>query len=215
MTKIETGVLDDTAPRNEERTRLIPVSDISIAQGGKNVSLKEKKRQASSGDTMLDQHQASTLLIPISDISIARLIENINPSDENFFKYIPDSMLTDEQRDAKRRALEKEAKKYGKERSELLKEERASTEDEVDIYCPLAKLRNKENGAYEAQSVSAKVTNKIGETLMKPIGVMDRLVVTRLWGACQVQVEKNGENGIKVLPVIFKDREGKCGFFAC
>lgn len=167
MTKIETGVLSDTAPRNEERTRLIPISDISIP----------------------------------------RLIENINPTDENFFKYIPDSMLTDAQRNAKRRALEKEAKKYGRDLSELLEEEQTSTEDEVDFYCPLAKLRNATNTAYEAQSVSARSIGKVNDLLMKPIGAVDRFVIERLWGACQVQVEKDG--GAKIGTKENKEAAGK------
>ena len=181
MTKIETGVLGDTAPRNEERTRLIPVSDISIA----------------------------------------RLIENINPSDENFFKYVPDNLLTEEQRKAKRRALVREAKKYGKTIDELLEErgesdtaiEKKSKEskiDEVDVYCPLAKLRNDANTAYEAQSVSARVPNalrKTSEVLMKPIGAVDRFVIERLWGACQVQVQSKG--GAKVGTKENKTEAGK------
>ena len=207
LTKIETGVFSDTAPRSEERTRLIPVSDHGIAQDGTNVNPKEKKRQASSGDTILDQRQASTLLIPISDISIPRLIENINPSDENFFKYIPDSMLTDAQRGAKRRALEKEAKKYGRDLSEPMEEEQASTEDEVDVYCPLAKHRNATNTAYEAQSVSARTISKVNDLLMKPIGAVDRFVIERLWGACQVQIEKDG--GAKVGTEENKQAAGK------
>ena len=67
---------------------------------------------------------------------------------------------------------------------------------EVDKYCPLAKLRHTENTVVEAQSVMKKSTNKIVEVSMKPIGSFDRFVIDRLWGACQVQVEKNG--GAKV-----------------
>jgi len=180
------------------------------------------------GDTILDQRQASTRLIPVSDISIARLIENINPSDENFFKYVPDKLLTEEQRKAKRRALEREAKKYGKTLDELL-EERGESDvtiekalnvngksqkkkiDEVDVYCPLAKHRNAANTAYEAQSVSArrlgKRISKVNDLLMKPIGAVDRFVIERLWGACQAQVEKDG--GAKVGTKENKEAAGK------
>ena len=83
----------------------------------------------------------------------------------------------------------------------------ANGETEVDKYCPLAKQRNLDNVAYEAQSVSARVTNKIGEVMMLPVGKVDRFVVERLWGACQVQVEKNG--GAKVGTVENKTEAGK------
>ena len=71
LTKIEIGVMDDTALHKEERTRLIPISKYSIPQ----------------------------------------LIKKINPYDENFFKYIPDEFLSDAQKNSKRTALDKEAKK--------------------------------------------------------------------------------------------------------
>jgi len=74
LTKIETGVLDDTALNKEERTRLIPISKYSIPQ----------------------------------------FVQKINPKDENFFKYIPDEFLTEEQKAAKQRAIEKEKKKYAR-----------------------------------------------------------------------------------------------------
>lgn len=73
---------------------------------------------------------------------------------------------------------------------------------DVDAYSSLAKLRNYDNAAAEAQGVldsrakvlsgAANATNKVGDVLMAPIGMVDRFVVTRLFGACQVQVEKNG-----------------------
>ncbi len=73
---------------------------------------------------------------------------------------------------------------------------------DIDAYSSLAKLRNYDNVAAEAQGVldsrakvlsgAANATNKVGDVLMAPIGMVDRFVVTRLFGACQVQVEKNG-----------------------
>ena len=63
--------------------------------------------------------------------------------------------------------------------------------DELDSYCGLAKVRNSENTAALAQGVMEK-TGRIGDILMKPIGAVDRFVVTRLFGACQAQIEKNG-----------------------
>lgn len=62
---------------------------------------------------------------------------------------------------------------------------------DVDEYCSLAKLRNNENTAALSQGIMEK-TGKIGDVLMKPIGMVDRLVIKKLFGACQVQVEKDG-----------------------
>lgn len=62
---------------------------------------------------------------------------------------------------------------------------------DVDTYCSLAKLRNNENTAALAQGVLDKL-GKVSDVLMTPIGKMDRFVVCRLFGACQVQVAKNG-----------------------
>lgn len=69
----------------------------------------------------------------------------------------------------------------------------------IDEYCSLAKLRNYDNTAAMAQGVldtaTKRTVSKIGrfsDLLMAPIGKMDRFVVGRLFGACQVQVEKNG-----------------------
>ena len=46
-----------------------------------------------------------------------------------------------------------------------------------------------------AQGVIDNV-GKVGDVLMKPIGKVDRFVIKKLFGACQVQIEKNG--GAKV-----------------
>ncbi len=76
---------------------------------------------------------------------------------------------------------------------------------DIDEFSKLAKLRNYDNTAAMAQgnldnnSRTGKVLRKIdkfGDLLMKPIGMVDRFVVQRLFGACQVQVEKN--EGLKV-----------------
>ena len=66
---------------------------------------------------------------------------------------------------------------------------------DVDEYCGLAKVRNTENAAALAQGVVEK-TGKVGDILMKPIGMVDRFVIVRLFGACQLQIEKN--EGLKV-----------------
>lgn len=69
----------------------------------------------------------------------------------------------------------------------------------IDEYCSLAKLRNNDNTAAIAQAVIDSRTKRIvsavdkfGDALMIPIGKMDRFVVKRLFGACQVQIQKNG-----------------------
>lgn len=66
---------------------------------------------------------------------------------------------------------------------------------DVDKYCELAKLRNNDNTAAMAQGVLDKV-DTVGNVLMKPIGAMDRFVIKKLFGACQVQVQK--ESGLKI-----------------
>lgn len=66
---------------------------------------------------------------------------------------------------------------------------------DVDKYCPLAKLRNNDNTAAAAQGVLEQV-GKIGNVLTKPIGNVDRFVIKRLFGACQVQIQK--DSGLKI-----------------
>lgn len=66
---------------------------------------------------------------------------------------------------------------------------------DVDKYCQLAQLRNNDDIAAMAQGVLDKV-DKFGSVLMKPIGMVDRFVVKKLFGACQVQVQK--DNGLKI-----------------
>lgn len=77
---------------------------------------------------------------------------------------------------------------------------------DVDIYCPLAKLRNSDNAAAMAQGVLDRV-GKVGNVVMAPIGKVDRLVVKRLFGACQVQVQKN--TGAKIGTTANKIEAGK------
>lgn len=90
----------------------------------------------------------------------------------------------------------------------------------VDQYCPLAELRSYDNTAAMAQGVLDKQgkargkagramgkVSKFSDLLMSPIGMMDRFVVCRVFGACQVQVEKNG--GAKVGTEANKIEAGK------
>ena len=65
------------------------------------------------------------------------------------------------------------------------------TSKDVVKYCDLAKHRRTDNTLVKAQGVFDKV-GKVGDVLMKPIGWMDDWVVNRLFGACQVQVAKDG-----------------------
>lgn len=77
---------------------------------------------------------------------------------------------------------------------------------DVDTFCPLAKLRAQDNTAAMAQGVLDKV-GRISNVLMAPIGKMDRFVVRRLFGACQVQVQKDG--GAKIGTEANKIEAGK------
>jgi hypothetical protein len=77
---------------------------------------------------------------------------------------------------------------------------------DVDKYCRLAWLRDNDNAAAMAQAVSTpkNAAQRAGRSALQKvrdgstalIGKMDRLVVRKLFAACQVQVEKNG--GAKV-----------------
>jgi hypothetical protein len=72
---------------------------------------------------------------------------------------------------------------------------------DVDKYCKLAWLRNNNGDAVLAQSVttgmnpvqrsSRNALQKVRDVAMWPIGKVDRIVVERLFAACQVQVAKD------------------------
>ncbi len=82
----------------------------------------------------------------------------------------------------------------------------SDTLEEVDRYCKLAELRYSENSVALAQGVIEK-TGKAGDALMKPIGWVDRFVVSRLFGACQIQVQK--DQGLKLGTEENKKAAGK------
>jgi hypothetical protein len=73
--------------------------------------------------------------------------------------------------------------------------------DDVDDYCKLAWLRNNNGDAVLAQSVTTGMNpvqrsgrnalQKVRDVAMWPIGKVDRIVVEKLFAACQVQVEKD------------------------
>ncbi len=95
----------------------------------------------------------------------------------------------------------------------ILKGAFASRQNLKDIftYCPVAELRAYENTAAMAQAVvdnkgkargtgsrALGATQKFGQLLMTPIGLVDKNVIKRLFGACQLQVERNSGGEIKV-----------------
>ena len=90
---------------------------------------------------------------------------------------------------------------------------------DVDEYCVLAKLRNANNDAVLAQANANKpgllakrtklgeTSKKLSDALMTPIGVVDRFVVTKLFGACQAEIEASG--GAKIGTKENKTEAGK------
>ena len=107
-------------------------------------------------DTIL-KNQVSTRLLPVSEISIPQLISKINPKDENFFKYVTDDLLNQNQLDAKQRALNKEALKYGRETSEL-SQQRISTPDPSTILKDV--IRNKVGAKEYGKKITVKLDIK-------------------------------------------------------
>ena len=77
---------------------------------------------------------------------------------------------------------------------------------DVDTYCDLAEIRNHDNTIALAQGVIDSI-GKVGDFLMKPIGMVDRWVVKKLFGACQYQIQQNG--GAKVGTVENKMAAGE------
>lgn len=45
---------------------------------------------------------------PTFTYSLSKIIENVNPTDEEFLKYIPDELLSDEQKQGKSNAVKRE-----------------------------------------------------------------------------------------------------------
>ena len=77
---------------------------------------------------------------------------------------------------------------------------------DVDTYCDLAEIRNHDNTIALAQGVIDSI-GKVGDFLMKPIGMVDRWVVKKLFGACQYQIQQNG--GAKVGTIENKKAAGE------
>ncbi len=65
------------------------------------------------------------------------------------------------------------------------------TAEDVVKYSKLAKHRRTENTTVRAQSVSDKI-GKTSDVFMTPIGWVDSFVINRLYGACQLQIAKDG-----------------------
>lgn len=95
------------------------------------VTLKKTEAVDLNADPSYETTSASTA----SEISVPELIQKINPSDGDFLKYIPDSMLTDEQAASKVKALEKENSRLESMRIEYSEEQegRKLTEAVVDM----------------------------------------------------------------------------------
>lgn len=78
---------------------------------------------------------------------------------------------------------------------------------DVDSYCELARIRNSDNTAARAQGVLDSV-GKVGDFLMKPIGKADRLIIQRLFAACQAEASSMGyalgteENKVKAGEIL-------------
>lgn len=97
------------------------------------VAVTLKKTEAV--DLNADPSYETTSATTASEISVPELIQKINPSDGDFLKYIPDSMLTDEQAASKVKALEKENSRLESMRIEYSEEQegRKLTEAVVDM----------------------------------------------------------------------------------
>ena len=114
--------------------------------------------------TIQDKSQASPRLLSPSICSIAEFIEKINPKDENFFKYIPNSFLSEEQKQAKAKALAREAKKYGRSLTEE-KSDNPPLNDEA----PIGADNNKKHSQDELRAtLEAKVANVVNNYRADP-----------------------------------------------
>lgn len=72
------------------------------------VSLTLKKIEADLMETLSNQKSSVGISKSTSNYSITELIKNVNPTDEEFLKYIPDELLSDEQKQGKSNAVKRE-----------------------------------------------------------------------------------------------------------
>ncbi len=77
---------------------------------------------------------------------------------------------------------------------------------DLDKYCHLAMLRNADNTAVRAQTVTDKIS-RVGEFCTKMIGITDRCVIGKLWNACLHQTA--AENHIKIDSEENKQKAGE------
>jgi hypothetical protein len=77
---------------------------------------------------------------------------------------------------------------------------------DVDKYCPLAALRNKDDSVIRAQTVMDKISEK-GKMWTANISRMDRLVIRRLFAACQIEAKRT--KGLKLGTEANKIEAGK------
>lgn len=115
-----------------DRTHIIPVQ-FEIKKSSQNggqlyVTVAMTKIEADVVGRTVDKNQASSL-VSASDYSISEIIAKINPEDKHFLKYVPDKMLTEQQKQAKQEALEEDFERIsgyertdGKTREEVRKQ---------------------------------------------------------------------------------------------
>lgn len=72
------------------------------------VSVTLKKIEADLMETLSNQKSSVGISKSTSNYSITELIKNVNPADEEFLKYIPDELLSDEQKQGKSNAVKRE-----------------------------------------------------------------------------------------------------------
>lgn len=97
----------------KDGNNIIPVQfEIKKASEGGQlyVTVAMTKIEAGVLGGAVDNNQAP-LLIPASNYSIADIVSKINPVDKHFLKYIPSSMLTEQQRITKMEALDEDYKR--------------------------------------------------------------------------------------------------------
>ena len=76
MTKIETGVMDDTALTNEERTRLLPVSEYSVPQIISKINIKDKNFFKYIPDEFLNDSQKEAKNTALVVMKIGDILKN-------------------------------------------------------------------------------------------------------------------------------------------
>lgn len=132
-----------------------------------------KREEDVISDTAL-HNEERTRLLSSSIYSIPDFIEKINPKDENFFKYIPNSFLSEEQKQAKAKALAIEAKKYGR----SLTEEKPDNPPLNDEDPPMADSNEKLSQDELRATLEGKVKNVVENYRADPRALADYVLFT-------------------------------------